>query len=60
MDAVKDAIRIYPLAHPKGRQYLCELCGTPATLQCSRCKVTYYWYVSVSYTHLTLPTILRV
>ena len=39
-----DALKVYPLAHPKGRVSLCELCGTPATLQCAHCKVTYYWY----------------
>jgi len=45
-DRSMHAIKVYPLAHPKGRMFLCELCGTAATLQCAHCKVTYYWYVS--------------
>ena len=34
----------------------CHLCGKPGKLR----DDSHYWQVSVSYTHLTLPTILRV
>lgn len=32
-----------PLAFPKGVKYLCELCQKPAYMQCTQCRVTYYW-----------------
>jgi hypothetical protein len=34
---------INPLANPKGVKLLCELCGKPAYIQCTSCRVTYYW-----------------
>lgn len=34
---------INPLANPKGVKLLCELCQKPAFLQCTECRVTYYW-----------------
>lgn len=34
-----------PLAFPKGVKYLCELCQKPAYMQCTQCRVTYYWWV---------------
>ncbi|XP_072537732.1 zinc finger MYND domain-containing protein 12 [Salminus brasiliensis] len=33
---------INPLANPKERKTLCELCQEPAQLQCSECRVTFY------------------
>ncbi|KAE8593097.1 hypothetical protein XENTR_v10018978 [Xenopus tropicalis] len=33
---------INPLSNPKGVKLECELCNSPAHLQCSACKVTYY------------------
>ncbi len=35
----------YPLANPLGTDLKCEVCSKPAFLQCSLCRVTYYWYV---------------
>ncbi|KAA3681897.1 uncharacterized protein DEA37_0000601 [Paragonimus westermani] len=32
----------YPLANPKNTEFKCEVCGKPALLQCSICRVTYY------------------
>ena len=32
-----------PLANPKGVKLLCELCQKPAFVQCTKCRVTYYW-----------------
>ncbi|CAL8077298.1 unnamed protein product [Calicophoron daubneyi] len=32
----------YPLANPRGTEFKCEVCGKPAFLQCSICRVTYY------------------
>lgn len=34
---------INPLANPKGVKLLCELCQKPAFVQCTDCRVTYYW-----------------
>lgn len=34
-----------PLANPKGIKLLCELCQKPAFIQCTKCRVTYYWWV---------------
>lgn len=36
---------INPLANPKGVKLLCELCQKPAFVQCTDCRVTYYWWV---------------
>ena len=36
-----------PLANPKGIKLLCELCQKPAFIQCTKCRVTYYWYASI-------------
>jgi len=36
---------IDPLANPKGVVRLCELCQKPAYIQCSECRVTFYWSV---------------
>ncbi|XP_066462829.1 zinc finger MYND domain-containing protein 12 [Eleutherodactylus coqui] len=33
---------VNPLSNPKGVKRQCELCGSPAYVQCSGCKVTYY------------------
>ncbi|XP_051508467.1 zinc finger MYND domain-containing protein 12 [Myxocyprinus asiaticus] len=33
---------INPLANPKGVKKLCELCQKPATLRCTKCRVTFY------------------
>ncbi|XP_069484248.1 zinc finger MYND domain-containing protein 12 [Ambystoma mexicanum] len=35
-------VSVYPLANPKGVRLLCELCQSPAFLQCPDCRVTYY------------------
>jgi len=40
---------IDPLANPKGVVRLCELCQKPAFIQCTQCRVTFYWSV---YKHL--------
>ncbi|CAJ1085486.1 zinc finger MYND domain-containing protein 12 [Xyrichtys novacula] len=34
--------KIYPLALPRGTEKFCELCQGPATLQCTKCRVTFY------------------
>ena len=34
---------INPLSNPKGVKLLCELCQKPAFVQCTQCRVTYYW-----------------
>lgn len=31
-----------PLANPKGKKPVCELCQKPAFVQCTRCRVTFY------------------
>ncbi len=36
---------INPLANPKGVKKLCELCQKPAKHQCTKCLVTFYWWV---------------
>lgn len=36
---------VNPLSNPKGVKLECELCHSPAYIQCPGCKVTYYWYV---------------
>lgn len=36
-----------PLANPKGVKLLCELCQKPAFIQCTKCRVTYYWLVFI-------------
>lgn len=36
------ASTIYPLANPKGVSFLCELCSKPATIICTKCRVTFY------------------
>ncbi|KAG8434295.1 hypothetical protein GDO86_012610 [Hymenochirus boettgeri] len=33
---------VNPLSNPKGVRLQCELCNSPAYLQCTGCKVTYY------------------
>ncbi|KAM9299037.1 zinc finger MYND domain-containing protein 12 [Gastrophryne carolinensis] len=33
---------VNPLANPKGVKVVCELCRSPAYIQCAACKVTYY------------------
>ncbi|XP_072281963.1 zinc finger MYND domain-containing protein 12 [Pyxicephalus adspersus] len=33
---------VNPLSNPKGVKLLCELCHSPAFIQCPDCKVTYY------------------
>ena len=33
---------VSPLANPKGVKHQCELCGKPAYVQCSDCRVVYY------------------
>ena len=38
---------VNPLATPKGLKLLCELCQKPAHVQCTNCRVTYYWCVCV-------------
>ena len=38
-------ISVNPLAVPKGKKLLCEICQQPAHLQCALCKVTCYWLV---------------
>lgn len=37
----------FPLANPKKVEHNCELCNKPAYLQCSICRVTFYWFVSI-------------
>jgi hypothetical protein len=32
-----------PLSNPKGTNLTCELCQKPAFIQCTKCRVTYYW-----------------
>lgn len=34
---------VTPLAFPKGKKKLCELCESEAHVQCTKCRVTYYW-----------------
>ncbi|RVE70396.1 hypothetical protein OJAV_G00063880 [Oryzias javanicus] len=34
--------RVIPLAFPKGQEKVCELCQSPAHLQCATCRVTFY------------------
>ena len=41
------AMSVNPLATPKGLKLLCELCQKPAHVQCTNCRVTYYWCVCV-------------
>ncbi|XP_037540196.1 zinc finger MYND domain-containing protein 12 [Nematolebias whitei] len=36
------ASAVTPLAFPKGKKKLCELCESEAHLQCTKCRVTYY------------------
>lgn len=38
------ASKIFPLALPKGTEKLCELCQRRAHLQCTKCRVTFYWW----------------
>ena len=38
---------INPLSNPKGIKLLCELCQKPAYIQCTQCRVTYYWWVYI-------------
>ncbi|VDP78850.1 unnamed protein product [Echinostoma caproni] len=42
MNLPPPGIPFYPLANPRGTDYSCEVCGKPALLQCSLCRVTYY------------------
>lgn len=42
MQHIMEAVNINPLANPKGRKLLCELCGKPAYIQCKNCRLTYY------------------
>lgn len=37
-----------PLSNPRGCDLKCEVCSKPAYLQCSACRVTYYWYLKNS------------
>jgi hypothetical protein len=37
---------VNPLAAPKGAARPCELCSAPATVQCTKCHVTFYWCVT--------------
>jgi len=37
---------IDPLANAKGVVRVCELCQKPAYIQCSDCRVTFYWSVT--------------
>lgn len=43
LSAAKEMNTINPLANPKGVKLLCELCQKPAFVQCTDCRVTYYW-----------------
>lgn len=43
MEAEFQASAIIPLALPKGAEKFCELCQREARLQCSKCRVTFYW-----------------
>ncbi|XP_034393088.1 zinc finger MYND domain-containing protein 12-like [Cyclopterus lumpus] len=40
--ALKTASEVVPLAFPRGKDTLCELCQGAARLQCSECRVTFY------------------
>ncbi|CAH8592444.1 unnamed protein product [Dicrocoelium dendriticum] len=42
MSSAPPGLPFYPLANPKGTDYKCEICGKPALLQCSLCRVTFY------------------
>jgi len=44
------ALKINPLAVPKGKDYACELCGRVAVTMCQFCRSTYY----CSHDHRTL------
>ena len=37
------ALKLNPLSVAKGKKFLCELTGKPATLCCPHCRVTYYY-----------------
>ena len=42
LPSVVEVMSSTPLSNPKGVKYDCEVCGAPASILCTTCRVTYY------------------